>query len=319
MDRRLTDLLSVLPLLALTAGGAAPAPHARTAPLVDYHQHLVSPAFAPIVKLPVRDGAALVRELDAAGIERAVVLSVAYTFADDRKAFGDPDRLTREENDWTSAQVVRNAPRLVGFCSANPLRDAALDELKRCLKLPGMVGIKQHWGNSGVSLRNPAHLARIQQLFSLAQQLRVPVLIHMRARGGVDYGAEDARIFLNRVVPKAPGCDVIIAHFGGGGGYSPQFDQIMTVFAEAAKRHDRRLRHLYFDVATVVLEDITPADAALIAKRIREVGPHRVLYGSDLMPPGGSIRAGWDIFRSKVPLTAAEFQTIMDNRLRFVR
>jgi hypothetical protein len=40
----------------------------RTAPLVDYHQHLVSPAFAPIAKLPERDGAALLRELDAAGI-----------------------------------------------------------------------------------------------------------------------------------------------------------------------------------------------------------------------------------------------------------
>jgi hypothetical protein len=37
-------------------------------PRVDYHQHLVSPAFAPIAELPERNGAALLRELDASGI-----------------------------------------------------------------------------------------------------------------------------------------------------------------------------------------------------------------------------------------------------------
>ena len=73
---------------------------------VDYHQHLVSPAFAPIAKLPERDGRKLLAELDAAGIEKAVVLSVGYSFADERKKLPDPDRLTREENDWTSGQVA---------------------------------------------------------------------------------------------------------------------------------------------------------------------------------------------------------------------
>ena len=120
--------------------------------------------------MPERNGAALVKELDAAGIERAVVLSVGYSFADERKALNDPDRLTREENDWTSAQVTKNAPRLIGFCSANPLRPAALEELERCLALPGMIGIKLHLGNAGITLRDPAHLARMQQLFALAQR-----------------------------------------------------------------------------------------------------------------------------------------------------
>jgi len=69
----------------------------RTVPLVDYHQHLVSPAFEPIVKLPQRDGAALVREMDEAGIRHAVVLSVGYSYGDERKGLADPDRMTREE------------------------------------------------------------------------------------------------------------------------------------------------------------------------------------------------------------------------------
>src|SRR3954471_12586133 len=204
-------------LATLLAGCATVSPPSRSAPFADYHQHLVSPAFAPIAKLPQRDGAALVRELDAAGIERAVVLSVGYSFADERKGFSQPDRLTREENDWTSTEVVRNAPRLIGFGSVNPLRPAALEELERCLDLPGMVGIKLHLGNGGISLRNPAHLARMQEVFTLAQRRHAPVLVHMRARGGNNYGAEDAEIFLNKVVPMAPDIEIVIAHLGGSG------------------------------------------------------------------------------------------------------
>jgi len=280
----------------------------------------VSPAFAPIAKLPPRDGAALVAEMDAARVERAVVLSVAYSFADERKNLPDPDRLTREENDWTSAQVVANAPRLVGFCGVNPLREAALAELERCLRLPGMSGIKLHLGNSGVSLRQPAHLLRMTQVAALARRLRAPMLVHMRARGGADYGAEDARIFIAHVLPAAGEVDVVVAHFAGAGpGYPSQADEVMREFAAAAARGDGNMANVYFDVATIVTADTTPSDAQSIAQRIREVGVDRVLYGSDLNPPGGSIRAGWEIFAARVPLTAAEMRRIAGNEARFVR
>jgi predicted TIM-barrel fold metal-dependent hydrolase len=313
--------LAAVPLLAACAAVPATAPvPPRTAPLVDYHQHLVSRGFAPIVKMPERDGAALVRELDAAGIERAVVLSVGYSFADERKKLTDPDRLTREENDWTSAEVTKNAPRLIGFCSANPLRPVALEELERCLGLPGMTGIKVHLGNAGITLRDPAHLARMQELFALAQRRRAPVLIHMRARGGTNYGAEDARIFLDQIVRQAPDIEIVIAHLGSSGpGYSPQHDEVMSVFGAAAERKDPRMANVSFDVSSNVTDEITAADAALVAQRIRQVGLTRILYGSDLSAPGGSIGRGWEIFRTKLPLTEEELQQIMNNRPRFAR
>ena len=309
---KITLALAAIPLLAACA--TTP----RTAPLVDYHQHLVSPGFAPIVKMPERDGAALVRELDAAGIEKALVLSVGYSFADERKALPDPDQLTREQNDWTSAEVTKNARRLIGFCSANPLRHVALEELERCLGLPNMTGIKVHLGNAGITLRDPAHLARMQQLFALAQRRRAPVLIHMRARGGTNYGAEDARIFLEQIVAQAPDIEIVIAHLGASGpGYEAQHDEVMAVFGAAAERNDPRMKHVYFDVSSNVTEEITPANAALVVQRIRQVGTRRILYGSDLSAPGGSIARGWEIFRTKLPLTAEELQQIMQNRTRF--
>lgn len=310
----------VFALLPLLAGCTTVPAATRSAPIVDYHQHLVSSAFAPVAKLPERDGAALVRELDAAGIDRAVVLSVGYSFGDERKKLPEPDELTRRENDWTSAQVVANGPRLIGFCSANPLREAALRELGRCLGLPGMAGIKVHMGNAGITLRNAAHLARMQELFALAQRRGAPILVHMRARGGTDYGAEDAQLFLDGLIPHAPRIEIVIAHLGASSpGYPAQNDEVMAVFADAAQRRDPRMRNLYFDVAANVTEEVTPADSALIVRRMRQIGLGRFLYGSDLSVPGGSVRAGWEIFRAKVPLTPRELQMIVSNRTAFTR
>lgn len=322
MSHRISSVVKTMLLspIVMLAGCATTAVAPRTAPAVDYHQHLVSPAFAPVVGMPERDGAALVRELDEAGIDRAVVLSVGYSFADERKGLSDPDRLTSEENDWTSAQVTANARRLIGFCSANPLRDAALQELERCLGLPGMAGIKVHMGNSGVTLRDPAHLARMQQLFALAERRGVPVLVHMRARGGANFGPEDVWLLLAQVVPRAPNTEIVIAHLGfAGPGYPPENDAIMAAFGQAALRSDPNMRNIYFDVATNVTVETTSEEAALVARRLREVGIERVLYGSDLSPPGGSIRAGWEIFRGKIPFTQAEFDELAGNRTRFAR
>jgi predicted TIM-barrel fold metal-dependent hydrolase len=192
--------------------------------------------------------------------------------------------------------------------------------LERCLRLPGMKGVKLHFGNAGITLRDSTHVARVTEVFRLAQRLKVPILVHMRARGGTDYGAEDARLFLDKLVPVAPSIEIVVAHFGGSGpGYSAQTDDVMAVFGAAAERKDPRMRNLYFDVATIVAAETTPEEAALVARRARQVGVSRVLYGSDLSPPGGSIRAGWEIFRTQVPLTDAEFRTIAGNVTAFAR
>ncbi len=290
------------------------------APAVDYHQHLISPAFSPIVGFPPLDGAALLKRLDEGGVKRAVVLSMGYSFSDERKGLVDPARLTREENDWTSSQVVAAKGRLVGFCGVNPLRPEALDEIERCLKLPGMRGLKLHLGNSGVTLRNPAHLARMKEVVVLAERLDAPVLIHMRARGGENFGAPDAQLFLDNLVPAAPHTTFVIAHFGGSGpGYPEQADEVMGVFADAAERRDPRLRHLYFDVATILTAESTPQERARMTRRIRQVGPDRVLFGTDLgVPDAPSLAQTWSLFVTTLGLTPAEIRTIARNRTSFI-
>ena len=83
-------------------------------PLVDYHQHLFHPAvtgFAPVTGTIT--ASELIAYLDAAGIRRALVLSVAYQFGNpNRPAVEDEYAKVRAENDWTIEQVARFPGRL---------------------------------------------------------------------------------------------------------------------------------------------------------------------------------------------------------------
>ena len=287
-------------------------PHPRYAA----HQHLISPAFAKIINQPGLDGEALLKLLDVAGIQRGVVLSMGYTFSDERKAakVPDPDRATRDENDWTSQQVVSSNGRLVGFCSVNPLRESAFAEIDRCLTLPGIVGLKLHFGNSGVSLRDSAVAQRMEKVFALANSHHAAIVVHMRSRGGTNYGAPDAQLFIDRLLPNAPDVVVQVAHLAGGGEFPDYAEQAMDVFATAIERGDPRTRNLYFDQTTVATAETTPEDGARIAKIIRRVGVDRVFFGSDIPISGNPPPAeGWAIFKAKVPLTVAEMRTLALN------
>jgi predicted TIM-barrel fold metal-dependent hydrolase len=57
----------------------------------------------------------------------------------------------------------------------------------------------------------------------------------------------------------------------------------------------------------------------LIARRIREIGVDRILYGSDGAGGGNAEpKAAWAAFR-ELPLTEAEFQTIAANVAPYMR
>lgn len=290
------------------------------APKVAYHQHLLSPATAELIKQPQYNAAALIAHLDAAGIERGVILSMGYTYADERKGVPDPDRRVREENDWTADQVAGSRGRLIGLCSVNPLRDAAMAEIDRCTRLPHMRGLKLHFGNSGVTLRDPAHIERLVRVFAAANARRAPIVVHMRARNdGSPYGPEDTRLFIARLLPAAPDIVVQVAHLAGSGGFPEDAQQAMDAFADALARKDARVRNVYFDLTTVA-NGATTAGGEQIARAIRSVGVDRVLFGTDL-PLGGNPppAEAWALFRASIPLADAEFRAIARNVAPYAR
>ena len=88
--------------------------------------------------------------MDEAQVSRAVVLSTAYSLANPHKPPVPNERkAVRNDNDWTGAQVARYPKRLTGFCSVNPLKPYAVEEIDRCAKDPNLrTGLKLHFGNS---------------------------------------------------------------------------------------------------------------------------------------------------------------------------
>ena len=223
-----------------------------------------------------------------------------------RKAEGDEYANVRAENDWTIQEAARFPSRLVPLCSFNPLKDYALTELERCAKLPQVKGLKLHFGNSQVDVRNPQHVEKARQVFAAANERRLAIVVHLWV--GEAYGRQDAEIFLSQILPAAPDIPVQIAHFAGGGpGYT---DEALEVYAEAIAAGDPRTKNLYFDIATVA-DDQPDQVLRKFAERIRQVGLHRVLYGTDTGPPPA--RQSWLTFRTTVPLTDEEFKTIAGN------
>jgi predicted TIM-barrel fold metal-dependent hydrolase len=306
-------------IAALLFAGAA---HAQTVPAGDFHQHVFSAAdialVGPSSGLVALDADQLIALLDLAGIRKAVLLSVAYMFGSPARQVDDEYAKVRMENDWTAAQAARHPDRLIAFCSFNPLKDYALTELERCAGKPGLDhGIKLHIGNSDVQLNDPAHVARLRQVFAAANAHGMAIVIHLRANIGKkrSYGAAQARIFLDQVMPAAPGVPVQVAHFAGSGpGYDdPAAQAAMAVLADAVENHDPNAANLWFDVASIVDRDIGPATAALLTTYIRQVGVGRVLYGTD-SAQGSNLRPreSWAAFQ-KLPLSPAEFAHIAAN------
>jgi predicted TIM-barrel fold metal-dependent hydrolase len=311
--------------MAVIAAIAIVIPQNSFAEIIDYHQHLYSPqAGARTTVVPKGlDADYLVEQLDAAGISRAVVLSVAYGFSNPNKPpVSDEYSLVKAENDWTSAQVAKYPHRLRGYCSVNPLRSYALKEIARCAKDPNLrTGLKLHFGNSDVNLDDPDHLVRVQRVFRAANEHHMAIVVHLHAN--IDhhrpYGAKEASIFLERVLPESPDVVVQIAHLAGGGGYDdPAIEAALSVFVNAIQRKDPRMRNVYFDVCGIAIPGMWEDKADLLVTRIRQIGTKRLLYGSDAATADNLPKDTLKRWHS-LPLSQEEFEKIDNNVAPYIR
>ena len=311
-------------LVILSISGATQSPQA---PVIDCHQHLFSPAAAALVSgnpnAPAISATNLIEHLDSAGIQRALVLSMAYTWGKASRApVANEYERVKAENDWTAQQVAQYPDRLRAFCSLNPLKSYALEELARCSKHPQLhYGLKLHFGNSDVDLDNPNDVTKVKKVFEAANGYRMPIVVHLRT--SIDnkrkYGADQTRVFLNELLPAASDVPVQIAHLAGAGGFDSTIDSALSVFTDAIAKRDGRMKNVWFDTTVVVRPNMSPDDLQRIATRIRQIGVDRVLYGSDapanpLMYP----KAGWTAFQ-RLPLTPAELRVVATNIPPYMR
>jgi uncharacterized protein len=297
---------------------------AQIKPAADHHQHLFSPEMAVFQKIQPITAQDVITLLDAAGIQRGVLLSTAYSYGRPGREPQDEYTRVRAENDWNGAQAALFPKRLVAFCSFNPLKAYALAELDRCSKDPNLRrGIKMHFGNSDVQLEVPEQLEKMKAIFRAANSRRMAIVVHMRASISKNrpYGAEQARIFLEQLLPLAPDITVQIAHLAASGpGYDdPKAQEALGVFADAMADHDRRIKNLWFDITTVAVPANSAELSALLVKRIRQIGVKKILYGTDAAL-GGNLRPreSWEAF-CRLDFTEKEKNTIAKNVAPYLR
>jgi predicted TIM-barrel fold metal-dependent hydrolase len=75
-----------------------------------------------------------------------------------------------------------------------------------------------------------------------------------------------------------------------------------------------KMKNLWFDITTIAHPSNTPERSAMVAKRIRQIGVDRILYGTDAAF-GSNLkpRESWAEL-TKIGLTAQELKTIASNR-----
>ena len=87
--------------------------------------------------------------------------------------------------------------------SVNPLGDNALAEIDRCVSTGAFAGLKLHFANSKVDLRDRDHVVTLRRLFARINALRLPTVVHVRTMRR-DFGSEDVEAFTKGVLDNLP-------------------------------------------------------------------------------------------------------------------
>lgn len=284
-----------LTLAACSEGPAAEAGESR-ALAADHHLHIRSPLMgvaagklcgamadcdAERLKEAVT-GEDAVAALDAADAGQGLVLSMGYFAGMPELEIPPEDQaaLNRSENEYVAQAVARFPGRLSGFFSVNPLSGYAQDEVRYWIGDGRFNGLKLHFTNSDVDLRNEDHLAKLSALFDILDEAGTPVFVHMRTRN-MEYGAEDARAFIDKVLAPHPNVPAIIAHMASWGSYDAGADAALGAFAAAFEEGTLKRGDILFDMTAVTAREPAPEMYAALKARVGEIGPDLVVFGSD--------------------------------------
>jgi len=291
----------------------------------DFHKHIISPDVGnayQMLGLPINTitGEDIVNNIPHGS--KAIVLSDAYSVSwlADFGLISDEYEAVKEANDYVSVQCAVYSDRLIPYGSVNPLKDYALDEIKRCHEELKLKGLKMHFANSGVDLKNPEHFNKIKKIFAYASKNKIPLLVHQR-NGVEPYGSEDAKKLVG-LMAQYPELRIQLAHLGGWGGFDNASYEYLQTLVQKLKAHPE-IKNFYLDVSGVVMTDKanpvlvegmpipTADDYQKAAALIRDFGLDKIVFGSDT-PLYNSTDDYIKAFSENFPLTKKEMKKIFE-------
>ncbi len=198
----------------------------------------------------------LLHDMDAAGIDHAVIMGFGWT---DRA-------IAREANDYLLSAQRANPDRITAFCSVNPAWGApAVSEAKRCIDL-GMRGIGElHADTQGFNLDDCETLGPVM---AVLQDAGLPINVHASEPVGHQYPGKGTTTpeQLLRFASAFPDNRIVMAHLGGGLPFYAAMPEVCAALA-----------NVWFDTAAI---PYLYRPDAVVAAAIT-AGADRILFGSD--------------------------------------
>jgi predicted TIM-barrel fold metal-dependent hydrolase len=252
----------------------SPARVPERAPSTDIHCHLLPPGLrqppAPSWKdawfaachadaADFASGDEVVRALDGAGLQRAVVFGWP---------FADPGLLS-EVNDYVAEQAAASGGRLVGMALINPGRPGWEPELRRCQGL-GLRGVGEL--NADAQRFDLLFEGELERALRTLVEMDWPVMLHASEPVGHQYpgkgSAGPRRLWelLSPALASAPGLRLCLAHLGGGLPFYAHMPEVLEL-----------CRQLFFDTAALPYLYLTSALPAVD----QMLGLGRTCFGSD--------------------------------------
>jgi predicted TIM-barrel fold metal-dependent hydrolase len=323
----LTRALAIAAALSI----GAPLHAARGKPVsvtVDHHVHVRSPAIQAIMpaycasagKSSFCDNALagspsvddLLRTMDAAGIRRARLMSTAYMAESPIMTAPLPDHveIVRAANDFTVALARARPDRFEAYIAVNPVTSTALPEIARWRGDPHVAGLKLHLANSRFDYHNPEHVKALAEVFRAAASAHLRIMAHIR-QGATGYGAPEARIFLNEILPSARGTTVQLAHIAGWGSIDTPTLDALGVFAGACEQDRSTCANLYFDLAAIDPAIVSDDKKIALVGLMRRIGLRHFVPASDW--PVTRDLAAYYAALATLPLTPAEWKRVAHN------
>lgn len=173
-------------------------------------------------------------QLDAAGIEKAVIMPIDCTTAHGCKL------VTNEQISW----LMEKNSRFIGFASVDPKSPNAVMELEKSIKEYGLKGLKLDPSLQQFDINNKDYAYPIYQLCC---ELDIPIFFHCgMSLSPIGQAALAHPLMLEKVIQDFPALKVIIAQFA--------WPWVSEAFMLGVK-----YKNVYFD--TSILFSGTPSDS----------------------------------------------------------
>ncbi len=203
----------------------------------------------------------LIREMDEAGIDKAVIVALDYEFA------FKGDFTFKDYNDYVANIVKKYPDRLAGYCGIDPRRGkGAIRELERCIQDLELSGVKL-WPLTGFYPDDKEYYP----FYEKVEELGVPILFHTGTGPPRTYLKYNHPTHVDTVAVDFPKIKIQMAHIG-----DPWVNEALTV---AMKNPN-----VCFDICGnwAVVSKFAPVYLfQILAQAKMTCGVGKILFGSD--------------------------------------